>query len=160
MIPTHLSFFLLVCHPSRTFPLKDFEREPQNRLPLLPIARPYPFLPLTHGPPLLYWLGTGWCCLSLVRAPLPCVSKVCLLLMRFSWPRARLYVLLLILYDLLSSWAGPCLIVGLSLFNPFFTPSIDLLAFLPCHYVIPAMVLLGLCLLGLFLGPLYTFSFT
>ena len=97
VISTHLSLFLVVCHPSTTFPPKVFEWEPQNRLPLLPIARPYPLLPLTHGPPLLYWLGTGWCCLILVHAPLLCVSKACLLLMCLPWPRVCLCVLLLIL---------------------------------------------------------------
>ena len=33
VIPAHLCFFWVVCHPSRTFPPKEFEREPQNRLP-------------------------------------------------------------------------------------------------------------------------------
>ena len=53
-IPTHLSFFWVVCHPSKTFPLKEFEWKSQNRLFLLPTAKPYPLLHLTHGPPLLY----------------------------------------------------------------------------------------------------------
>ena len=52
--------FWVVCHPSRTFALKEFEQEPQNRLSLLPTARSYPLLPLTHDPLPLYWLGTGW----------------------------------------------------------------------------------------------------
>ena len=43
----------------------------------------YPLLPLTHGPPLLYWLGTSCWCLSLVRAPLPCASMAYLLFMHF-----------------------------------------------------------------------------
>ena len=54
VIPTHLSLFWMVCHSSKTFPLKEFEWKSQNRLFLLPTARPYPLLPLTHGPPLLY----------------------------------------------------------------------------------------------------------
>ena len=69
----------------RTFPPKEFEREPQNRLPLLPTARSYPLLPLTYGPSLLYWMGTGWWRLSLVRVPLLCMSKACLLLMHLPW---------------------------------------------------------------------------
>ena len=85
VVPTHSSFFWVACHPSRTFPLKEFEREPQNRLSLLPTTRPYPLLPLTYNPSLLYWLGTGWWCLSLVCSPLLCMSKACLLLMHLQW---------------------------------------------------------------------------
>ena len=55
-----------------------------------------------------------------------------------------------ILYGLLPSRAGPCLIMGFSLFNPLFASFVDLLAFLPCHSVIPAVVSFGSCLLGLF----------
>ena len=54
------SLFWVVCHPNRIFPPKEFEWKSQNRLSLLPTARPYPFLPLTYDPPPLYWLGTGW----------------------------------------------------------------------------------------------------
>ena len=50
--------------------------------------------------------------------------------------------------------------MGFSLFNPFFAHSVDLLAFWSCHFVIPVVVLIGLCLLGLFLGLLYAFPFT
>ena len=85
VVLTHHSFFWVVCHPSRTFPPKKFKQEPQNRLSLLPIARPYPLLSLTHDPPLQYWLGTSWWCLALVRSLLPCMSKACLLLMRLPW---------------------------------------------------------------------------
>ena len=69
------SLFWVVCYPSRTFALKKFEREPQNRLSFLPTTKPYPLLPLTHDPPLLYWLGTGWQCLGFVHAPLPMYAK-------------------------------------------------------------------------------------
>ena len=55
-----------------------------------------------------------------------------------------------ILYGLLPLRAGPYLIVGFSLFSPLFAPSIKLLTFLPCHSVIPAVVLFDPCLLGLF----------
>ena len=54
--------------------------------PLLPTTRPYPLLPLAHVPPCLYWLGTSGWCLSLVRAPLPCESMVCLSFMHFPLP--------------------------------------------------------------------------
>ena len=86
VVSTHLFLFWVVCHPSRTFLPKEFKRKPHNRLPLLPTARPYSFLPLAHGLPFLYWLGTGWWCLSLMHAPILCVSKTCLLLMRLPWP--------------------------------------------------------------------------
>ena len=52
---------------------------------LLLTSKPYPPLPLTHSPPLLYWLGTNGWCLSLVCAPLPCQSKACLPFMRLPW---------------------------------------------------------------------------
>ena len=52
VVPTHPYFFWAVCHPSRTFSLKELEQEPQNRLSSLPTTRPYPLLPLTHDPPL------------------------------------------------------------------------------------------------------------
>ena len=42
VVQTHPYFFWVVCHPSKTFPLKEPEQEPQNRLSLLPTARPYP----------------------------------------------------------------------------------------------------------------------
>ena len=47
-------------------------------------------------------------------------------------------------------FGGLCLIVGFSFSNPFFTPFVSLLAFLPCHYVILAMLLFDSCLLGFF----------
>ena len=87
VVLTHFSLFWVVCHPSRTFPPKEFEQEPLNRLPVLPTLRSYLLLPLTHDPPLLYWLGIGWRCLGLVRAPFSCVSKACLLLMRLPWSK-------------------------------------------------------------------------
>ena len=85
VVPTYHSIFWVVCHLSRTFPLKKFKQEPQNRLSLLPIARPYPLLSLTHNLPLQYWLGTSWWCLGLMRSLLLCMSKACLLLMRLPW---------------------------------------------------------------------------
>ena len=52
VIPTHSYFFWVVCHPSRTFPPKELEQKPQNRLSPFPTAKPYPLLPLTHYPQL------------------------------------------------------------------------------------------------------------
>ena len=51
---------------TRHFSPKEIKQEPQNRLPLLSTARPYPLIPLTSGLPHLYWLGIGRCCLGLV----------------------------------------------------------------------------------------------
>ena len=135
MIPTHLSLFWVVCHPSRTFPSKEFKREPKIGFSLLPTSKPYIFLSLTHDPPLLYWLGTSWWCLSLVHAPLPYVSMACLLFMRLPWPKglfahfathswplvAWISLWAFVLYVSLPSWAGSCLIVGSSFSNPFLT---------------------------------------
>ena len=95
VIPTHLFLFWVICHPSRIFPQKSLSGNPRIGFPLLPTAKPYPLLPLTHYPPLLYWLGIGWWCLSHVRAPLLCVSKTCLLLMRLLWPGGLSMLLIL-----------------------------------------------------------------
>jgi len=43
-----------------------------------------------------------------------------------------------------------CLIVGISPFSPLFAPFVNLLTFLSCHSVIPAVMLFDPCLLGLF----------
>ena len=67
--------------PAGHFTQKSLSGNPRIGSPLLPTARPYPLLPLTHGPPLLYWLVTNWWCLSLMCASLPCVSMACLLFM-------------------------------------------------------------------------------
>ena len=86
VILAHVCLFWEVCHPSRTFPPKELERELQNRLPLFPTARPHPLLPRTHGQPPLYWLDTGKWCLSLVCAPLPYESIAFLAFMRLPLP--------------------------------------------------------------------------
>ena len=52
VVPTHICFFQAVCHPSRTFPPKELEQEPQNRFSPLPTTKPRPLLPLIHDPPL------------------------------------------------------------------------------------------------------------
>ena len=113
---------------------KESKQEPQNRLFILPTARLYTLLPLTHNPPLLYWLGTVWWYLCLVRALVLCTSKACPLLMHLSWsgsssvhsathPRplmAWTVFWFLIPYGLLFSRARLCLIVGFSFFNLLF----------------------------------------
>ena len=161
VIPTHHSLFWVVC---QTFPPKEFEQELHNRLSLLPIARPYPLLPLTHDPPLLYWLGTSWWCLGLMCAPLSCMSKACLLLMRLPWAgrlfaRSAAHSWPFVAWTILwSSILHGCFLQGLGLawlwaflpFSPLFVPSVGLAVFLPCHSVILAVALFDLCLLGLF----------
>ena len=174
VILTHLSLFWVVCPPSRTYPPKEFEQESQNRLSLSPHRQTILSLASYPWPTILV---LAWYKL-LVPEPCACSTFMCVQSLSTThafakaWrPICAFYYSFLtscgvsgfrafILYDLLSSWVGPCLIVGFSLFNPFFAPSVDLLAFLPCHSIIPAMVLLGLCLLDLFLGLLYAFSFT
>ena len=99
-----------------------------------------------------------------MRAPLPCVSMACLLFMRLPWPEgsfahsttcswplmAWISLWTFILYFLLLSWVGPCLAMGFSFSKPFLTLFASPLILLPCHLIIPAMLLLNLCLLGLF----------
>ena len=115
----------------------------------------------------LYWLGTGYWCLDLARAPLLCMSKTCLLLMHLPWfggsfahSTAHPWLLMAwaifwfpILYGLLPLKAGLCLIVGFSSFNLLFLllPQ-SCYHFLPYHSTIPAVMLFDPSLLGLF-GP-------
>ena len=47
VVPTHHCFFWVIFHPSRTFPPKEPEQEPQNRFPLSP-PLDHTLLPLTH----------------------------------------------------------------------------------------------------------------
>ena len=122
-------FFGWYVIPARHFPQKSLSENPRIGSPLLPTVRPYPFLPLTHGPPLLYWLGTSWWCLSFVCAPLPCVSIAFLLFIHLPWPEgssthstACLWPLVawirlwtFVLYVLLPFW-WPLLDCGLFLF--------------------------------------------
>ena len=130
VVPTHPCFFWVVSHPSRTLPLKEFEQEPQNKLSLLPTARPYPILPLTLNPPFLYWPGISQWCLGLARAPVLCTSKACPLFMHLPWfeglsMHSTTHHLLWrgLLFDfsfpygLLLSRVGPCLIVGFYFFS-------------------------------------------
>ena len=121
--------------------------------------------PMTHH--LLYWLGTGWWCLGLARAPLLCMSKTCPLLMRLSWSRgssahstAPLWLLMssaifwfFILYGLLPLGVGLYLIVGSSSFSLLFYSFLQsCYHFLPYNSAIPAVMFFDPSLLGL-LGP-------
>ena len=69
VVQTHPYFFWVACHPSRTFPPKEPEKEHQNRFFSLspPLDHALSYLwPMTHH--FLYWLGTSWWCLGLARA--------------------------------------------------------------------------------------------
>ena len=63
-----------------------------------------------------------------------------------------------ILYVLLLSWARSHLVVGLSFFNPSLKFFAGQLTPMPCHPVVPAMLLFDLCLRGL-LWACYMLSF-
>ena len=156
VVPTYHYFFWVISHLSKTLPLKEFEQEPQNRLSLLPTVKPYLLLPLTHDPPFLYWLGTGWWCLSFARAPLLCTSKACLLLIHLPWSKgsfvhsathpwplmAWIIFWFPILYSLLLLGAGLYLIVGFSSFSILFC-SFSIMMILLCTvkvlYILLAM---------------------
>ena len=155
VVLTQLYFFWVVCHPNRTLSLKELEHEPQNR------SFPSPYrqtMPLTFDPWLhlvLYWLGTYWWGLGLARAFLPCMSKICLLLMRLPWlactvcrPFFTIFWFAFLLWlALLRGWAlldgGLCF----SSAHHFFCYHL-----LTYYFIIPATKLFTSILLGLF-GP-------
>ena len=132
VILAHLPSFGWYVIPAWHFSQNILSGNSKIGFPFLSTTRLYPLLPLTHGPPPLYWLGTSGWCLSFLCAPFPCVFVACLLFMRLPWPeclsaRSASYSWPLvvwmsfwtfILYVLLLSWAGSCSVVGLSFFNP------------------------------------------
>ena len=85
VVSAHPCFLWVACHPSRTFPPKEPEHEPQNRFSPSPTARPCPLTSDSWLHHLLYWLGMGWWCLDLAYASFPCTSKICLLLTCSLW---------------------------------------------------------------------------
>ena len=133
VVPTHHCFFLVVCHPSGTFLPKNLSRNPKIDFSFSPPPDHTPS-PLTHDPPLLYWLGTGWWCLGLVRVLVLRTSKDCPLLIRLLWSRgsfmhstahpwplmAWIIFWFPILYGLLALGVGLCLIVGFFSFSLLF----------------------------------------
>ena len=86
MIPAHLCLFWLVCHPSRTFPPKKLEREPQNRLPTSPHRQTTPSLTSDPWPTALVLARYKWVGLSLMRALLLYKSISCLVFMCLPLP--------------------------------------------------------------------------
>ena len=99
------------------------------------------------------------------------LSMACLLFMRLLWLEGLsrrfatcfwplmewMSLWAFILYVLLLFWAGSCLIVGLSFFNPFLTLFAGRLTPQSCHPVVPTMLLFDLVLAGPLLGLLYAF---
>ena len=114
VVPTHLSLFWVVCHPSKTFPPKEFERELQNKLSLLPTARPYPFLSLTHDPPsgaralcVLHFCVCQKlvCCLCVYHGLKACCAFCCLFLTSYGVHRFKpLFFMACFLQGLGLSW--------------------------------------------------------
>ena len=134
VVPTHPYFFWVVCHPSRTFSLKELEQEPQNRLSSLPTTRPYPFLLLTHDPPLPVLAGYR----LVMFGPCACTTSVYVQNLSTAYAFAMVWRLVCtschssltsydvsffwfpILYGLLPLGARLCLIVGFSSFSLLF----------------------------------------
>ena len=73
-IPTIYYFFWVRYHPNKVYSQKKLQLETKYR-PLLPSPPNHTlYIPLTVGPPPLYWLGIGWWCSSPpVLAPLSSV---------------------------------------------------------------------------------------
>ena len=69
VILAHLSLFWVVCHPNRTFSLKEFEREPQNRLSPSPHRQTIPSLTSDPWPTTHILAGYKWV------VPKPCVCS-------------------------------------------------------------------------------------
>ena len=135
--------FWVVNHPSRTPPRKSLSRNLQNRFFLSPHHQTMPSESLTPQPHhALYWLGTGWWCLGIVRAFIPYMSKACLLSIHLPWSGGSpsmffdLFVgCFLFSYspqELGFIWWWALHFFGLLLGFPYF---------LQCHSVIPAVII-------------------
>ena len=140
VVPTHPYFFWVACHPSRTFPPKEPEQKPQNRLFSFPHCQIMPFL--LSDP----WLTTSY--IGWVQASGAWILHVLLLLrmllIHLPWSRdwsvhSTVHFCLLIawavfwsaiLYNLLLLGVGPCWIVGLPSPGLLYIHSVALLAFL------------------------------
>ena len=135
VIPTYLSLFWVVCHPSKTFPLKKFEQEPQHRLSPSPHLQTILFLtsdPWSTTPILARYklvvsklcaCSTSMCVhgLSTIHAFAMTYGLVCTFFYSFFTFCGVNESLSFLLYVLLLSWVGSCLVVGLFFSNPFLT---------------------------------------
>ena len=146
VVPTQFCFFWVICHPSRTFPLKESEQEPQNR-----------FFPSPHRQTMLsyLWLMTSPCpVLAGYRLVMsgPCVCLSFMYIQNLPATHAFAVVGLHSLpsvfwlffgfpffYGLLHSGAGPCLTMGFAFLQPtIFSATIS------CHTTLS--FLLRICL--------------
>ena len=73
VIPAHLSLFWVVCHPSRTFPPKELERELQNRLFPSPHRQTIPSLTSDSWPIVPVLAGYN----LVVPKPCACLTSMC-----------------------------------------------------------------------------------
>ena len=78
VIIAHLCLLLMVCHLSKTFPLKEFKRDPLNRLFYSLHHQTIPSLTFDPWLTALVLVGYKWWCLGLMRALLPYESITCL----------------------------------------------------------------------------------
>ena len=99
-------FFWVVCHPSRTFPPKELEREPQNRLSPSPHRQTIPFLTSDSWPTTPVLAGYKWvvpescaCSTSMCVHGLPIVHAFTM-----TWGLVWSLLFLLLILDLL--WRG------------------------------------------------------
>ena len=137
VVPTHPYFFWVACHPSRIFPLKEHEQEPQNRFFFFfPHCQTMPFDP---WPTTSYigWVQAGGAWVSRVLhllhpslMHLPCsgdwsVHFVVHFWLLMAWVVFRSAIL----YDLLLLGIGLCWIMGLPSPGLFCVHSVTLLAF-------------------------------
>ena len=85
VVPAQLYSFGWYVIPAGHFPQKSQSRNLKIDFSLLPTIKPcsFTFDPWPYR--VWYWLGTGWWGLGLARASLPCMSKICLLLMHLPW---------------------------------------------------------------------------
>ena len=168
VIPTHPSLFWVICHPSRTFLLKELEQEPQNRLPRSPCRQTIPFLTSNPWPTAPVLARYKW----VVPKPCACSTSMCVhglsVVHAFamawgaclvfaahstthSWPLvAWMSHWVFILCILLPPWVGFCLGMGLSFFNPTLAVFVGRLTPQPFRLIASAMLSFYLCLLGLF----------
>ena len=141
--------FWVVSHPSKIPSRKSLSQNLQNRFFPSPHHQTMPSDSLTPRPHhALYWLGTGWWWLGLVRAFIPYVSKTYLLPIRLSRSGGSPFMFFDLLYGLLFVFplllgAGLYLMMGLTFLWPI--PWFPLfLAMSFCYSCYNNLILLGL----------------